>query len=264
MKILVCTKEVPDTAETPRVAADSRSIEGEGIPFVMSPFDENALEAALSLRDAEEDSEIVVLSLGRSEGERMLRSQALAMGADRGVLIDTPALTEGDSWSAAAVVAAWVRRDPPDLVLCGKLAVDDGLGCFGPALAEALGWPCVTEVHGLESLPGEGRLRLERSHSEGTAVLSCPLPAVVTTEKALNVPRFPTLKGKIRAKKAPIDRPTAEELGLDPGSVEATRLELKELRRPPEGGKSCVFCEGTTEDAARELVQNLRSQAKAV
>ena len=260
MKILVCIKEVPDTAETPRITADGVDVERDGMAHVMSPFDENALEAALTIRDGRGEGEVVVLSLGRPEAERMLRSQALAMGADRAVLLDGPGMAALDGWAAARIVADWCRRENPELVLCGKFAVDDGLGVFGPALAQELGRPYVGEVFHLEDLAGEGELRLRRGHSDGTTTLRCALPAVISAEKALNVPRFPTLKGKMRAKKAEIERPTDAENR----DVAERRLDVTALRRPPEGRKTCQLCEGPVEEAAATLAKLLRDEAKAI
>lgn len=262
MKILVCIKEVPDTAETPRITADGLGIEREGMAHVMSPFDENALEAALTIRDGRGEGEVVVLSLGRPEAERMLRSQALAMGADRAVLLDGPGMVSLDGWAAARIVADWCRRENPDLVLCGKFAVDDGLGAFAPALAHELERPYVGEVFHLEDLPAQGELRLRRSHSEGTVTLRCALPAVISTEKALNVPRFPTLKGKVRAKKAEIERPAPTAPIEDEKG--ARRLDVTALRRPHEGKKTCQLCDGPVDEAAAMLARLLRDEAKAI
>lgn len=249
MKIAVCIKRVPDTEARIKVAGDGRSIDESGVKFVMNPYDEFAVEEALKRKEAAGDGEVVVLSVGSDTAQETIRT-ALAMGADRGVLLKTEAPALGASLPIARVLAAELKDGGYDLVLFGKLAVDDSSQAVGPMVAELLGLPCVTAIGTLELEAEWGRG--EREIEGGVEVVEFPLPAVLTADKGLNEPRYPALRGIMMAKKKPLD---VKDVKLDAAGLELIRLELPAERQP---GR--IVGEGP--DAVPALIDALRNEAK--
>lgn len=249
MKIAVCLKRVPDTTAKITIAADRRSIDETGLKFVPNPYDEFALEEALALREKAGAGETVVYCLGPDAAQETLRS-ALAMGIDRAVLLRSPGSPDG--LEVAKALAAELRGGGYDLILLGKLAVDDYNQQVGPMLAELLGLPCITAVARLAI--ADGRVEAEREIEGGMEVASCGLPAVLTCDKGLNNPRLPSLKGIMAAKKKPL---AVKPVELGPGTLEIVGLEL-----PPERKPGRIVGEGP--DAVPELVRLLRTEAKVL
>jgi electron transfer flavoprotein beta subunit len=249
VKIVVCIKRVPDTEARIRIAGDGRSIEPAGIKFVISPYDEFALETALRLKEAQGDAEILVVSVGEASSAEQLRS-ALAMGADRAVLLKgQPTL---DGLATARALAAEIREQGADLVLLGMKAVDYDQQQVGPMLGELLDLPCITVVASLEV---EGASVVAHREVEGGAeIVEAPLPAVVSITKGDYEPRYPSLKGIMAAKKKPLEEKDAQ-LG-------ESRVELRELSAPPERPAGRIIGQGV--DAVPELIRVLREEAKVL
>jgi len=201
VKIAVCLKRVPDTTTKIVIGADGKSIDEAGVKFVPNPYDEYALEEALALKEKAGSGETVAISLGGDAAQETIRG-ALAMGFDRGVLLKTDA-KDADGLSAARVLAAELRGGGFDLVLFGKMAVDDYQHQVGVHTAELLGLPCITTVAHL-SVEG-GQAVAEREIEGGIEVVTCALPAVLTCDKGLNTPRLPKLQGIMAAKKKPLE-----------------------------------------------------------
>jgi electron transfer flavoprotein beta subunit len=250
VKIAVCIKRVPDSESRVKIAADGRSIDESGVKFVLNPYDEFAVEEALRRREAAGSGEVVAVSLGGDAAQETIRT-ALAMGADRGVLLkaERPPL---DPLPAARALAAELKDGGYDLILFGKLAIDDANHAVGPMVAELLGIPCVSAVARLELEAGKGTA--EREVEGGVEVVTFPLPAVVTAEKGLNEPRYPALKGIMAAKKKPLE---VKPVTLDPGG-----LEILELAPPPERQAGRIVGEGP--DAVPALVAALHTEAKVL
>jgi electron transfer flavoprotein beta subunit len=250
VKIAVCIKRVPDTETRVRIAADGVSLDETGVKFVMNPYDEYALEEALQRREKAGSGEVVAIALGPDAAHETIRS-ALAMGADRGVLLKADR-APADALAVAKAMAAELKDGGYDLILFGKMAVDDSNHAVGPMVAELLGLPCVTAISKLELEGGKGVA--EREIEGGVEVVEFGLPAVLTAEKGLNTPRYPALKGIMAAKKKPIE--------TRPAALGAARAQIAALALPPERKAGRILGEGV--EVVPELVRLLRTEAKVL
>ncbi len=248
MKIAVCVKRVPDTETRIKIGADGKSIDEAGVKFVLNPYDEYAIEEALQLNEKAGDGEVVAIALGTDASQETIRT-ALAMGADRGVLLQTESVSL-DPVAVAKVLAAELAGY--DLVLFGKLAIDDYSQAVGTIVAELLGIASVSAVGHLEIVDGAGRG--EREIEGGVEVVEFSLPAVVTADKGLNEPRYPALRGIMMAKKKPLEVKPVE---LDGGGIT-----VKGLTLPAERPQGRVLGEGP--DAVPLLIEALRTEAKVL
>ncbi len=260
MNILVFIKRVPDTESRIRIDREAKSIVEEGLNFVLSPYDEYALEEALRLREAK-GGKVTAVSFGPDEALSTLR-KALAMGADEAVLIKDDLREAYDPLRIARVLAAFVRarQADADLILFGRMSVGSDNAAVPPMVAEMLGLPQATVVTKLEISGQEAAACRE---IEGALEkVAFRLPAVVSAQKGLNEPRYETLKGIMAAKKKTVPVVTLAELGLS-GEEAVPRVEILSLELPAakQAGK---ILPGTAEEAARELVRLLRNEAKAL
>ena len=250
MKIAVCIKRVADSEARVKIAADGKRLDEAGVKFGINPYDEFAVEEALRRKETAGAGEVVVFSLGPTATQETIRT-ALAMGADRGVLLQTDAVP-ADGFETAKALAAELKDGGWDLILFGKIAIDDYHQQIGPMVAELLGLPCVTAAAHLTLEGGKGVA--EREIEGGIEVVEFPLPAVITADKGLNEPRYPALKGIMAAKKKPLEtKPTQ----LGSGGVEVISLAL-----PPERKEGKIVGEGAA--AVPELVRLLREEAKVL
>lgn len=250
MKIAVCIKRVPDTETRIRIAGDGASIDEAGVKFIINPYDEFAVEEALQRRDKAGGGEVVVIALGPDAAQETIRS-VLAMGADRGVLLKAERIP-ADALAVAKALAAELKDGGYDLVLFGKMAVDDSNHSVGPMVAELLDLPCVTAISKLELEGGKGMA--EREIEGGVEVVEFALPAVLTAEKGLNSPRYPALKGIMAAKRKPIE--------IKPAALGEVRVTVTSLSLPPDRKAGRIVGEGP--DAVPELVRLLRTEAKVL
>jgi electron transfer flavoprotein beta subunit len=250
VKIAVCIKRVPDTETRIRIAADGVSVDESGVKFILNPYDEFAVEEALQRKEQGGRGEVVVVALGPEAAQETIRS-ALAMGADRGVLLKAEAVP-ADSLAVAQALAAELKDGGWDLILFGKVAADDTAQAVGPMTAELLGLPCVTAVAKLEIDGGKGTAR--REIEGGVEVVTFVLPAALTCDKGLNTPRYPALKGIMAAKKKPIE--------VKPVTFAAPRLRVAALEFPPARKEGRIV--GAGADAVPELVRLLREEAKVL
>src|SRR5213593_2520838 len=205
MKIAVCIKRVADSETRVKTGPDGKSLDEAGVKFVLNPYDEFAVEEALKRREAAGSGEVAVFALGPAAAQETIRT-ALAMGADRGVLLQADRIP-ADGFETAKALAAELKDGGWDLILFGKMAIDDYNHEVGPMVAELLGLPCVTSIGHLE-LAGDTRGMggtAEREIEGGVEVVEFPLPAVLTTDKGLNEPRYPALKGIMAAKRKPLE-----------------------------------------------------------
>jgi electron transfer flavoprotein beta subunit len=249
VKIVVCIKRVPDTEARVKIGGDGTTIDPAGVKFVISPYDEFALETALRIKDAKGAGEVIVISLGEAPAAEQLRS-ALAMGADRAVLLKGQTTLDGSA--TAKALAQEVKTHAPDLVLCGMKAVDNDQQQVGIMLAEYLDMPCVSVVAELEAQ--EGKVVAHREIEGGVEVVEVALPAVITTTKGKHEPRYPSLKGIMAAKKKPLEDKDAQ--------VPAARLQVRSLTLPPERAAGKIVGNGA--DAVPELVRLLKEEAKVL
>ncbi len=249
MNIVVCVKRTPDTEAKIRLGDDGVSIDPEGVKFIISPYDEFAIEAGLQVKEAAGDGEVALLSLGGDDTQETLR-QGLAMGADRAVLLKGDPGQDG--LAVAKGLAAELKEMGADLILFGMKGADMDQQQVGPMAATLLGLPCATAVSEFEV--GDGAVTCRREVEGGAEILELDLPAVVTMTKGKFDPRYASLKGIMAAKRKPLDEKGAE-------GAEA-RLTVKKLSYPPERPAGRVVGEGP--GAAPELVRLLREEAKAL
>ena len=256
MNIAVCIKRVPDSETRVKIAPDGKSLDEAGVKFVLNPYDEFAVEEALRRKEQAGAGEVVVLSLGPAAAQETIRT-ALAMGADRGVLLQVERIP-ADGLVVARALAAELEGGGFDLILFGKMAIDDSSQQVGPMVAELLGLPCVSSVIHLELASDRGVA--EREVEGGVEVCEFPLPAVLTIDKGLNEPRYPALKGIMAAKKKPLAiKPTASAVGAV-GAVGG--LEVLALTPPPVRKEGRIVGEDAA--AVTELVRLLREEAKVL
>ncbi|MBD49570.1 MAG: electron transfer flavoprotein subunit beta [Gemmatimonadetes bacterium] len=251
MDIIVCLKRVPDTETRVRFSEGSTVIEPEGIKYIVSPYDEFALEAAFRTTEMTEEGQVTVMTLGNEDSQETLRA-ALAAGADAAVLLRAQGAVTMDGLATAKALAAELETREEQLVLFGVKAGDDDQQQVGPMVATLLGRPCASNVTSFEV--GEGMLRCHRDVEGGTEVVELDLPAVVTLTKGAFELRFASLKGIMAAKRKPLD---VKDVDLP-----ESRLSVERLDYPPERAEGWILGEGA--DAVPELVQLLRDEANVL
>lgn len=256
MNIYVIMKRTFDTEE--KITINNGQIDDSGAEFIINPYDEYAIEEAIVLRD-EHGGEVTVVTVGTEDAEKELRT-ALAMGADKAVLIDCEDLDEMDQYTTAALLAKYFEDKEYDIILGGNVAVDGGSGQGGPRLAEALGIPQVTTITKLDVDGNKATIVRDVEGDEETVEVS--LPVLVTAQQGLNEPRYPSLPGIMKAKKKPLETLDLDDLDIDEDDV-APKTKTVDIFLPPqkEAGK---ILEGEIADQVKELVSLLKSEAKVI
>jgi len=227
MKVLVPVKRVIDYNVKVRVKADQSGVDLANVKMSMNPFDEIAVEEAVRLKEKGKASEVVVVSVGPQQASETIRT-ALAMGADRGILVKSDQTVE--PLAVAKLLKTIVEAEQPGLVITGKQAIDDDSNQVGQMLAALLGWPQGTFAHSLEL--GDGSAKITREIDGGLQTVEVKLPAVMTTDLRLNEPRYASLPNIMKAKKKPIDEKSAADLGVDI----TPRLKVLKVSEPPKRG----------------------------
>ena len=250
MNLIVCVKRVPDTETRIRVDGTGTAIDTAGVKYVVSPYDEYALELALRAKEGKGAGEVTVLTLGGSAAQETLR-KALAMGADRAVLL-TGSDGGMDGLATAKTLAAELEGSDAPLVLFGVKAIDDDQQQVGPMVATLLGRACVTGVASFEV--ADGKVLCHREVEGGAEIVEATLPAVLTITKGEHEPRLASLKGIMAAKKKPLEE--------KPARAEPARLRVRALAEPPARPAGRIVGEGAA--AVPELVRLLREEAKAI
>jgi len=248
MNVVVCINHVPDTEAKIKVASDNLSIDKAGVNFMLSPYDEIAIEEGLRIRDKFK-GEVVAISLGSDAHKETLR-KALAMGVDKAVLLKDDGLR--DSFGVAFGLAEEIKLRNPDVVLFGKQSIDYDDAQVGTLVAEMLSLPSVAVVVKLELQ--DGKALCEREIEGGHEVVEATLPAVFLAQKGLNEPRYPSLKGIMAAKSKPIEEKPAAQ-----GEI---RVETVQMRKPPAKGAGKIL--GTDKSAVPELIRLLHEEAKVI
>ncbi|MFG6119022.1 MULTISPECIES: electron transfer flavoprotein subunit beta/FixA family protein [Thalassobacillus] len=257
MNIYVLLKRTFDTEE--KIAINDGRIEEEGAEFIINPYDEYAVEEAINLRD-EHGGEVTVVTIGEEESEKQLRT-ALAMGADKAVLINTEDdLEDGDQYTTVKILEAFFEDKEADIILAGNVAIDEASGQVGPRLAERLDIPYVTTITSI-SVDGE-TVQIERDVEGDVEKVETSLPLLVTCQQGLNEPRYPSLPGIMKAKKKPLEELELDDLDLDEDDVEA-KTKTVDIFLPPEKEAGKVL-EGEIDDQVKELVSLLRNEAKVL
>ena len=249
MKVFVAVKRVIDYNVKVRVKADGTGVETANVKMSMNPFDEIGVEEALRLREAGKAEEVVAVGLGPRQCQETIRT-ALAMGADRGIHVNTDA--ELQPLAVAKLLTAVIEEERPGLVILGKQAIDDDSNQTGQMTAALLGWPQATFASRLDV--GDGNARVTREVDGGLETVDVRMPCVVTTDLRLNEPRYASLPNIMKAKKKTIDEKTPEELGVDV----SPRLETLKVIEPP--GREA----GIRVESVAELVGRLRDDAGVI
>ena len=244
MKVLVPVKRVVDFNVKIRVKSDGSGVELANVKMSMNPFDEIAVEEAIRLKEAGKASEIVVVSIGPAQAAETIRT-ALAMGADRGILIKTDETVE--PLGVAKLLKAVAEEEKPELIVLGKQAIDDDANQTGQMLAALLGWSQGTFASEVEL--SDGKAKVTREVDGGLQVVEVKLPAVVTTDLRLNQPRYASLPNIMKAKKKPLDEKQAADYGVD------VSPRLKVLKTEEPGGRKA----GVKVKDVAELVSSLKS-----
>ncbi len=260
MKIAVCVKAVPDTEANIKVAGDASSIDLNGIKFVTSPFDEFAIEEAIALKE-KQGGETTVISLGGAECTDVLRD-SLARGIDTAIHVNDPDLVNLDPLTAAKVLAKVIKEGSYDLVLCGQQGVGGDNSQLPSILAELLDMPQATLVVKLEI--ADGKFKAEREIEGAHEIIEGTLPAVISAQKGLNEPRYPSIKGVMAARKKTIDVKNLEALGLK-GTVgqDTRRAVIKKMMMPPERAQGKMI-EGDADTQAKTLISLLKTEARVL
>lgn len=255
MNIVVVLKQTFDTEE--KIVIQNGQISEDGVEFIINPYDEYAVEEAIKLKE-EHGGEVTVISIGPDRAESALRT-ALAMGADKAVLVDDESLF-GDEYTTAKVLAAAAKKVGFDIIIGGQMAVDSGAGQGGPRLAEELG---INHVSTAVKLEVNGtNVRVERDIEGDLEVVETSLPILITAQQGLNEPRYPSLPGIMKAKKKPLDRLGADDLGITADEV-AAKTAIVDQTLPPKKQAGRILS-GELAAQTSELVQLLRNEAKVI
>jgi len=249
MKILVPVKRVIDYNVKVRVKPDNSGVELANVKMAMNPFDEIAVEQALRIKEASQADEVIAISIGPQESQDTIRT-ALAMGADRGILVKTE--HDIEPLAVAKILKSIVEKENPELVILGKQAIDDDCNQTGQMLAALLNWPQATFASKIEVK--DNVLEVTREIDEGLETIEVNVPAIVTCDLRLNEPRYASLPNIMKAKKKPIEQINASDLGVDINP----RIEQIKVEEPPKRKA------GIKVASVEELVQKLKNEAKVI
>ena len=260
VEIVVLLKQVPATESLVGIAEDGKSIKTSDIKWVVNPYDELAVEEALRIRQAHGGS-VSVLSVGSERTVEAIRT-ALAMGADKGILINAPAAVLYDGLSTARILSAALKDIPFDVIIAGQRAVDDDNFQVGPATAEFLGIPHISMV--IKQEIAEGKMTCHRTVDGGIVILQTPLPALITTQRGINEPRYASLPGIMKAKKKPIDMKSITDIGLDSEAVGNPLTKIVSMKKPAERKRGIMIDGDSAQAKAANLVKILHEDAKVL
>ncbi len=261
MNIIVCIKQVPDTQDI-RINPETNTLMREGVQSIVNPFDMYAIEEALRIKE-KLGGKITVISMGPKQAEEAMR-EAVSMGVDEMVLMCDRAFAGSDTWATSYTLAKGIQKlGKFDLIICGKQAIDGDTAQVGPGIAATLDIPQVTYVKKTEEIK-EGMARFEKMTEEGFEVIETPLPCLITVVKEINFPRLPSLKGKIRAKQAPVTTLTAKDIDAEPEKLglKGSPTVVKKVFSPPKrtGGQ---ILQGETNEVVAKLVEALKDMVVA-
>ncbi len=256
MKIVVCVKQVPDAKDV-RLDPITNTLAREGVQSIMNPYDQHALEEAVRLKE-KHDGEVTVVTMGPPQAEEILRL-AISCGADKAVLVSDRAFAGADTWATAYTLAKAVNSlGCFDLIVCGKQAIDGDTAQVGPGLAMRLDIPYLTCVQKIESVDN-GKIVAQRMMDDGYDVVEVQVPALLTVVKDINEPRVPSLKGKMKAKKAAITTLGAADIGAasDCIGLPGSPTQVVKVFPPHPRGERAVFS-GSIDEQIEQLVEKLK------
>lgn len=255
MNIVVCIKQVPDTAEV-RINPETNTLIREGVPSIINPYDTHGLEAGLRIKESV-GGKVTVITMGPPQAETALR-EAISMGADDAILISDRAFAGSDTLATSYTLSRAINKLGADIILCGKQAIDGDTAQVGPEVAEFLNIPHISYVKKIDEIRSD-YIRVHRLMEEGYDIVESTLPVLLTVVKELNEPRLPSLKGKMAAKKAEIKKWTASDIEADPGrlGLKGSPTLVKNIFAP-EIKKDRKMFEGSIEDQVDALIEELR------
>ena len=259
MRIIVCIKQVPDTEHLHEVKInpETNTLIREGIPAIINPFDSNAIEEGLRIKE-KFGGEVIVITMGPPQAEKALRD-ALAMGADKAILITDRNLAGSDTLATSRTLAQAIKKIGNfDLILFGKQAIDGDTAQVGPEVSEILKLPLITFARKIEIL--DGKVRVERTLEEGYEVVEANLPCAISVTKEINEPRFASMKGILKARKMEIPQWGVEDLELNPEEVglEGSPTQVVKVFNPPPRPKGEILEGETVEEKVNKLIEKLK------
>jgi electron transfer flavoprotein beta subunit len=255
MRIIVCIKQVPDSAEV-KINPETGTLVREGIPSIINPFDLHAIEAGIQIK-GKTGGKVTVITMGPPQADAALR-EAIAMGADEAVLLSDRAFAGSDTWATSFTLSRAIDKIGADIIICGKQAIDGDTAQVGPETAEFLNIPHISYVRKIEDVADDS-IRVQRLMDEGYDVVESTLPVLLTVVRELNEPRLPSLKGKMAAKKAVIQTWGHADIMADENDIglKGSPTQVKNIFSP-EVRTNRTILQGTPEDQVDALMQELR------
>lgn len=257
MNIVVCIKQVPETTEV-KINPETNTLIREGVPSIVNPFDENAIEEALRLKE-KNGGKVTVLTMGPPQAAEALKT-TIAMGADEALLISDRAFAGSDTWATSYTLAQAIKQlGMPDIIFCGKQAIDGDTAQVGPGIAEWLNIPQITFAVKID-INGKSA-RVERMLEEVNEIVETPLPAVITVVKQINEPRMPSLKGMMKAKKAEIKTLKAVDINANEKNVglNGSPTQVVRIFTPPPKGEGEIF-NGEPNEIVDKLIGKIKER----
>lgn len=255
MKIIVCIKQVPDTAEV-KINPETGTLIREGVPSIINPYDMHAIEAGLQIRE-KLGGTVNVLTMGPPQADSALRD-AISMGVDDALLLSDRAFAGSDTWATSYTLSKAIEKLGADIIICGKQAIDGDTAQVGPEVAEFLNIPHISYIRKIEDIT-QGFIRVQRLMEEGYDVVESTLPVLLTVVKELNEPRFPSLRGKMAAKKAEIKKWGSSDIQADESSIglKGSPTRVKNIFAPG-AKKDRKMLGGTPEEQVDALIKELK------
>ena len=262
MNIVVCIKQVP-YATNVRIDPVTNTLIRQGIESIINPFDAYAIEEGVRIRERLGEGKVTIVTMGPPQAENALR-EAISLGADDAILLASRAFAGGDTWATSLTLATAMKKIQPDIVLTGKQAADGDTAQVGPGIACHLDWPQACYVSKIREI-AKGRAVVECLMETGKEVLEVELPAVLTVVKEINEPRLPSLKGKMRSKKAEIPVWDETVIGIDPALVglKASPTAVKKTFSPTRRGGGEMIAYETAAEAAKTLIGKIKEMQQA-
>ncbi|MHC2994742.1 MAG: electron transfer flavoprotein subunit beta/FixA family protein [Candidatus Atribacteria bacterium] len=258
MKIVACIKQVPEISEV-MIDPKTHTLKREGVPSIVNPFDENAVEEGLRIKE-KYSGELIVITMGPPQAEEALK-KCLAMGADEAILISDKDFAGSDTLATAYTLSLVIKQLKADLIICGKQAIDGDTAQVGPELAEQLGIPQITYVKKVEIFEDEKRIILHKETDDGYEIIQCKLPVLITVLKILNEPRYPSIRGILTAKKKKVRVMKAQDLKANSAMLGADGSPTQVVNiftpQPHQKGKLVKL---EPKDASREIMNFLQQE----
>ena len=261
MNIIVCIKQVPDTETKITIAQSGLDIDRSNISYIVNPYDENAVEEALRIKERLGKETVTVISMGPARVTEALRS-CLAMGADKAIHLKDESFEESDSYGTALILYEAIKKIPYDIILCGRQAMDDDNGAVAIQLAELLNLPHVSLINKIEIDETNCKATVHRKTEDNIEIIECQLPAVFTCHYGLNQPRYASLPGIMKARQKPFQEIDSDSLGLNKKEIGKAGSKLQVIKMEiPSARRAGKILEGEPQDVVKELARLLREEA---